>query len=51
MNILPKVDFSRTLNKVEWSNTRLVKDNIEDEIRKMKKLPAKLWCYWAAAPL
>jgi dihydrofolate reductase len=41
MNTLPKVVFSRTLNKAEWSNTRLVKDNLEDEIRTMKKLPGR----------
>jgi len=41
MNALPKIVFSRTLNKVEWNNTRLLKDNIEDEIRKMKQMPGK----------
>jgi dihydrofolate reductase len=33
--------FSRTLKKVEWKNTRLVKDNIEEEIKKMKQVPGK----------
>jgi uncharacterized protein YndB with AHSA1/START domain/dihydrofolate reductase len=41
MNNLPKIVFSRTLDKVEWHNTRLVKDNIEEEIKKMKKEPGK----------
>jgi dihydrofolate reductase len=41
MNALPKVVFSRTLNKVEWNNTRLVKDDIEAEIGKMKQLPGR----------
>jgi dihydrofolate reductase len=41
MNALPKVVFSRTLNKAGWNNTRLVRDNMEDEIRKMKMLPGK----------
>ncbi len=41
MNSLPKIVFSRTLDKVEWQNTRLVKDNIEDEIKNMKKQPGK----------
>ncbi len=41
MNSLPKIVFSRTLNKVEWNNTRLVKENIEEEIRKMKRQPGK----------
>jgi dihydrofolate reductase len=41
MNSLPKIVFSRTLDRVEWNNTRLVKDNIEEEIQKMKKQPGK----------
>jgi dihydrofolate reductase len=41
MNSLPKIVFSRTLTKVEWHNTRLVKDNIEEEIKKMKTKPGK----------
>jgi dihydrofolate reductase len=41
MNTLPKIVFSRTLEKVEWNNTRLAKDNIEEEIQKMKRQPGK----------
>jgi dihydrofolate reductase len=41
MNALPKIVFSRTLNKVSWNNTRLVKNNIADEIRKMKQMPGR----------
>jgi len=41
MNNAEKIVFSRTLKKVEWNNTRLVKDNIEEEIRKMKQTPGK----------
>jgi len=37
MNALPKVVFSRTLDKASWNNTKLVKDNMAAEIRKMKK--------------
>jgi dihydrofolate reductase len=37
MNELRKVVFSRTLDKATWNNTRLVKDNLVGEIRKMKK--------------
>jgi dihydrofolate reductase len=36
MNKYPKVVFSRTLDKASWSNTRLVKDDLVGEIRKMK---------------
>lgn len=36
MNRMPKVVFSRTLNEATWNNTRLVKDNLVEEVRKMK---------------
>ncbi len=42
MNNADKIAFSRTLKKVEWNNTRLVKDNIVEEIRKMKQMPGKV---------
>jgi dihydrofolate reductase len=41
MNNLPKVVFSRTLDKASWNNTRLVKGGLAAEIRKMKKEPGK----------
>jgi len=41
MNNLPKVVFSRTLDKASWNNTRLVKDRMEDEINRLKQLPGK----------
>jgi dihydrofolate reductase len=41
MNNLPKVVFSRTLDKASWSNTRLVKDDMAAAVRKMKKEPGK----------
>jgi dihydrofolate reductase len=37
MNSLPKVVFSRTLDKASWNNTRLVKGNLAEEVRAMKK--------------
>src|SRR4051812_4352846 len=37
MNSLCKIAFSRTLDKVEWENSRLVKKNIPEEIIKLKK--------------
>jgi len=39
MNNLPKVVFSRTLEKASWSNTKLVKGAMAAEIRTMKKEP------------
>jgi len=41
MNSMPKVVFSRTLDKVSWSNTKLVKGDIASEVRKMKQEPGK----------
>ena len=41
MNNLSKVVFSKTLSRVEWNNSRLVKGNIAEEIRKMKEEPGK----------
>ena len=36
MNSAQKVVFSRKLNKVSWQNTRLIKDNLAQEVRKLK---------------
>jgi dihydrofolate reductase len=39
MNSGRKVVFSRTLDKVSWSNTRLMKGNIISEVLKLKQEP------------
>ena len=39
MNSLPKIVFSRTLDKASWNNTRLVKGDLATEVRKMKNEP------------
>ena len=36
MNKMPKVVFSRSLTQASWQNTRLVKDNLAIEVRRMK---------------
>lgn len=41
MNSLPKIVFSKTLSTVEWNNTRLVKENIAEEVLKLKQQPGK----------
>jgi len=41
MNEADKIVFSRTLKKVEWKNTTIMKDNIGEEIRKIKQAPGK----------
>ncbi len=39
MNNLPKIVFSKTLEKVEWNNTKLIKEITAEEILKMKNQP------------
>jgi dihydrofolate reductase len=41
MNNSPKIVFSRTLKKVDWANTRLVKDDMLGEIQKLKQQSGK----------
>ena len=41
MNSLPKVVFSRTLEKADWSNTTVVKGDLATEVRKMKEQPGE----------
>ena len=41
MNNLPKIVFSKTLQKVEWNNSTLVKEIIAEEISKMKQQSGK----------
>ena len=36
-----KIVFSESLEKTEWQNTRIVRDNITEEISNMKKEPGK----------
>ena len=41
MNSLPKVVFSKTLEKAEWSNTRLVPGDAAGEVGRLKEQPGK----------
>jgi dihydrofolate reductase len=41
MNSAEKIVFSRTLNKVEWNNSSLIKDNMVEEIKRLKESPGK----------
>lgn len=41
MNNLPKVVFSRTLDKASWKNTRLLKGDLAAEVRKLKQEPGE----------
>lgn len=38
---IPKIVFSKTLTEVTWNNTQLIKDNIAEEIKKLKQQPGK----------
>jgi dihydrofolate reductase len=39
INNVPKVVFSRTLDKASWKNTKLVKGDLREEVRKLKNAP------------
>ena len=41
MNNLPKIVVSKTLDKVTWENTRLVRENVAEIIAKLKEQPGK----------
>lgn len=41
MNSVPKVVFSRTLDRADWNNTRLVKANAVEEVIKLKQQPGE----------
>jgi len=41
MNSLPKIVFSKTLDKAEWNNSRLVRENVAEEVSKLKQQPGK----------
>ena len=51
MNRVPKLVFSRSLEKAEWNNTRIVKENIEQEILNLKKKPGKDMAVFGSANL
>jgi len=41
MNRVNKIVFSRTLKKAEWNNTRLIKNDLVSEVKKLKKEAGK----------
>ncbi len=54
MNSMPKIVFSRTLEKVpwgKWNNARLVKDNVAEEVKKLKQQPGKDMVIFGSAGL
>ena len=41
MNDLQKIVFSRTLDNAEWNNSKVVKENVSEEISRLKQQPGK----------
>lgn len=40
-NAIPKIVFSRTLQEANWNNTKLIKDNMVEEVMKLKQQSGK----------
>ena len=38
---VPKIVFSKSLKEATWNNTRLIKENIAEEVEKLKQQPGK----------
>src|SRR6266567_4514438 len=52
LNAMRKIVFSRTLSRVEWNNSTLVKEIVPEEIIKMKQEPGRdMVIYGSAKPL
>ena len=51
MNRASKLVFSRTLDKAEWNNTRLIKDHTAEEITKLKQQPGRDMAIFGSANL
>jgi dihydrofolate reductase len=51
MNRLSKVVFSRTLERVEWNNTRLIRENAQKEVMNLKMQPGKDLAIFGSANL
>jgi dihydrofolate reductase len=51
MNSYQKIVFSKTLSGVEWENTRVVKENIKQEIMQLKQQPGKDMIMWGGVSI
>ena len=51
LNELPKIIFSRTLKDVEWNNSRLVIENVAEEIARLKRQPGQDLALFGSADL
>lgn len=51
MNSIPKVVFSRTLERAEWNNTEVVRANAEEQVARLKQQPGKNILIFGSADL
>ena len=51
MNELPKIVFSRTLDNLQWKNSRLVKENAGEEVMRLKQQPGQDLAIFGSADL
>lgn len=51
MNRLSKIVFSRTLDQVEWNNTRLIRENAREQLMSLKSQPGKDMAIFGSATL
>ena len=51
MNSLPKVVFSRSLDRVDWENSQLVRGDVVDEVYRLKQQPGKDLAIFGSAEL
>jgi dihydrofolate reductase len=49
LNNTPKIVFSKTLESVDWVNTRLVKGDVGKEIAQLKQQPGKNFIMWGGS--
>lgn len=51
MNTLPKIVYSRTLAKADWTPVRVVRDNVAEDLTRMKQEPGKDLVLFAGADI
>jgi dihydrofolate reductase len=51
MNEIPKVVFSRTLERAEWADSRIARGDLAEEITTLKREPGKDMLAWGGATL
>jgi dihydrofolate reductase len=49
MNDIPKVVFSRTLERAEWPDSRIARGDLAEEIAELKRQPGKDMIAWGGA--